>query len=425
MRVDPYSGQPSLIAAVDRFDDGAIDLDTWVSPVESGDLEITEPGGELKIVTTGATAGIAYLQSRFRWGKYAIIEVKLKVGDGEAAGDGERCEASLNLWKETNVYLKWGVYRDTSEAVNSSAYLRYNDGTGEVAVDCSGAPLDNVYHTFKLVIFESAVELYYDSTYITALAFNKLINYACRLEAGNQINGDTIDIRFDDFKIYNGADPFGTDLTGVESDLTSILADTATLLTRLSATRAGYLDYLANGTYGLSALNTDLDTLLTRLTSARAGYIDYLANATYGLSALNTDLDAIIASLAGDNISQGTGTVTLTNTIAVGVEFTTATYGSVFELTFIANTAKTTTGFEARAAADTIMTVEIYKKIENAWPALPQDIWAIQKSTTNTRNIDINMVKCGEDTIVVLQLDKNPSADVEIPYRWIVRRLKT
>jgi hypothetical protein len=115
----------------------------------------------------------------------------------------------------------------------------------------------------------------------------------------------------------------------------------------------------------------------------------------------------------------------LTNTDAVALEFTTAAFGSVFELTFIADTSKATTGFEARAAADTIMTVEIYKKIEGAYTSLPQDIWAIQKTTTNTRNIDINLVKCGEDTKIQLQLDKNPSADVAIPYRWIVRKLKT
>jgi len=36
------------------------------------------------------------------------------------------------------------------------------------------------------------------------------------------------------------------------------------------------LDRLDHATYGLSALNTDLDTLLARLTAARAGYLDYL-----------------------------------------------------------------------------------------------------------------------------------------------------
>ena len=32
-------------------------------------------------------------------------------------------------------------------------------------------------------------------------------------------------------------------------------------------------------------VDTSLDTLLSRLTASRAGYLDYLANGTYGLSA--------------------------------------------------------------------------------------------------------------------------------------------
>jgi len=114
--------------------------------------------------------------------------------------------------------------------------------------------------------------------------------------------------------------------------LSALNNDLDTLLLRLTAARAGYLDnlnigenvagssqvdevesLLKDGTYGLSALNTDLDTLLSRLTAARAGYLDnlnvgglvassaqvdevepLLKNATYGLSALDTDLDAII-----------------------------------------------------------------------------------------------------------------------------------
>jgi len=114
--------------------------------------------------------------------------------------------------------------------------------------------------------------------------------------------------------------------------LAALNNDLDTLLLRLTAARAGYLDNLNIGenvagssqvdevegllkdaNYGLSALNTDLDTLLSRLTAARAGYLDnlnvgglvassaqvdevepLLKDATYGLAALNTDLDAII-----------------------------------------------------------------------------------------------------------------------------------
>lgn len=50
---------------------------------------------------------------------------------------------------------------------------------------------------------------------------------------------------------------------------------------------------LKNATYGLSTLNDDLDTLLTRLTATRAGYLDEL----------DFDLDARLGAPAGASIS--------------------------------------------------------------------------------------------------------------------------
>jgi hypothetical protein len=71
---------------------------------------------------------------------------------------------------------------------------------------------------------------------------------------------------------------------------------------RLSATRAGYIDYLADATYGLSALNTDLDTLLARLTATRAGYLDNLTRLDTTLSTFRATefgrIDAAISSRA-------------------------------------------------------------------------------------------------------------------------------
>jgi hypothetical protein len=57
--------------------------------------------------------------------------------------------------------------------------------------------------------------------------------------------------------------------TGGTGDAT--LANQTTLLTRLSAARAGYLDELA-----AANLPTDVGNLLTRLSAARAGYLDHL-----------------------------------------------------------------------------------------------------------------------------------------------------
>jgi len=408
---------------VDRFDDAEIDSAIWGTKVEENDTLITETGGELKFANAAGTAGLSYLPAKSAWGIYAIIEVKIQVADGEAAGDGKRCEASLHLYKDDDNYVKFGVYRDG--VVNSSGYIRYNiDGAGEASSDLTAAIVDNDVHTFKIIKHESGIEFYYDNTYAGSFAFPELINYITRLEAGTEDAADTIDIRFDDFKLYNNADPFGTDLTGVDADLT-------TLLSRLSAARAGYLDYLNNGTYGLSAIQS---LISTRLSAARAGYLDYLNDGTYGLSAIQSLISTrLSAARAGylDNlqhyaITTGSGTLQISTTDMTTVEFTTATYGSVFELTFIADLDKATTGFDARGAASTILEISIWKEYAGTYSTLPQDLYAYQKDVTLDRNIDIDHVRCAQDTKIGIQLDTVPdTTPAEIPYTWIVRRLKT
>lgn len=93
---------------------------------------------------------------------------------------------------------------------------------------------------------------------------------------------------------------FGTrqqDITEIKDNVDTILTNVATLLTRLSSDRAGYLDninqagllqltatrvaYLdelaaANLPADITTLGTNIDTLLARLTAVRAGYLDAL-----------------------------------------------------------------------------------------------------------------------------------------------------
>ncbi len=69
--------------------------------------------------------------------------------------------------------------------------------------------------------------------------------------------------------------------------LQDLKTDIDTLLLRLTAARAGYLDELA-----AANMPTDIDTLLLRLTAARAGYLDELAAAN-----MPTDIAAILAGL--------------------------------------------------------------------------------------------------------------------------------
>lgn len=84
------------------------------------------------------------------------------------------------------------------------------------------------------------------------------------------------------------------------------LSDLSTLVARLSATRAGYLDNLAAGAV---ALNADMSTVLSRISAARAGYLDNLnVGGLVGSAAdLATLLARISASRAGylDNLNIG------------------------------------------------------------------------------------------------------------------------
>jgi len=112
---------------------------------------------------------------------------------------------------------------------------------------------------------------------------------------------------------FKGAD-IATILSEIQNGtygLSALDTDLNTLLTRLSATRAGYLDNLSGGAV---ALNSDIATLLSRLSAARAVYLDNLNNAQLlNVPDLSTLTAVRIAYL--DNINQA-GLLQLTATRA-------------------------------------------------------------------------------------------------------------
>ncbi len=89
----------------------------------------------------------------------------------------------------------------------------------------------------------------------------------------------------------------------------NIPADIDSLLTRLSAVRAGYLDEL-----GPTNIPTDVDTLLARLTALRAGYLEELAAAN-----IPADIDAILAKT---NLITSGGRVTIISPVSDDEEIT-------------------------------------------------------------------------------------------------------
>jgi hypothetical protein len=137
-----------------------------------------------------------------------------------------------------------------------------------------------------------------------------------------------------------------------ELDPANLPADIDTLLTRLSAARAGYLDNInqagllqvtaaraalldqitAIRLEELDAANipTDIDTLLTRLTAARAGYIDELsaANIPADIDNLTVNVDRILPSIDFWSLPQEevsltsvVGDKTLPDVVVSGVPF--------------------------------------------------------------------------------------------------------
>jgi len=83
----------------------------------------------------------------------------------------------------------------------------------------------------------------------------------------------------------------------VEKNLAHILADEVAFNGADISLIKGYVDtvetLLTDATYGLSALNVDLDTLLGRLTATRAGYLDNLSGGAVALEATLTAIKGV------------------------------------------------------------------------------------------------------------------------------------
>lgn len=120
-----------------------------------------------------------------------------------------------------------------------------------------------------------------------------------------------------------------------------------------------------------------VDTLIARLTATRAGYLDYLANGTYGLSALNTDLDSVISNLAiVDNVVDAVKTKTdllfAVSSSSVSHDITTAndTVETVIEEIEDTNNYSLSLFFDLdtleSASEGEVVTIKLYNKIDGS-----------------------------------------------------------
>lgn len=115
-------------------------------------------------------------------------------------------------------------------------------------------------------------------------------------------------------KVYDsmiaGSDNLEVDTIQIEgadaTDQINSACDTAINDAGVTTTRMGYVDYLANATYGLSAIETLVDELESRLTAQRASNLDELGTAN-----IPADIDTLLSRLSAiragyiDNLSAG------------------------------------------------------------------------------------------------------------------------
>lgn len=245
----------------DDFNDNAINANIWGTAVTGGASTLAETGGELKI-TNVAAAGYAYIPTVKTFGKSLEIKADIDIVDGEVAGDGERCEAYIELYVDANNYFQFGLYRDETEAINSRGYVTYRIGGGaEVTDDVDGTDLDNVSREYKIIVDEHHVHVYLDRQLLGTYAFEGLTEYVVRLVAGTENLNDAIDIRFDNFEII----PYWEKLREIYAKLDAIQGGSNSIET-IQTTVDAILDLAREGASGtLTPTDTSENTLIELL----------------------------------------------------------------------------------------------------------------------------------------------------------------
>lgn len=278
--IDPNYAHPSGIVDFDDF--SYIDNNRWDAKQEVGSTSVAAAGGELNITNDGTgTAGISYLPSKQTFGKIWRISSDLHI----SSFTGTHGELSLVLYKDGD-YVKFGPYKSTG-GTDENAYLRSRiNGVDQAPLSISGygADVTNA-HTYTLVVLNTLVQVYYDGEYQTCIAFPGLIDYQIRIEGGTWDNTDVIDARAEEFEAVNNFDPLQMTIGFMCEEMGTLVGD-----------------------------------IYSRIPS------------------IQDDLATIKAGVAATAITTPfSGTLTLTNTTPVSIEFLTATNGNIFNFNLMAD----------------------------------------------------------------------------------------
>ena len=190
----------------DDFDDESLSTSIWGTAAVTGSTTVTESSSApntLRIYNPGTgTTGTGYIHSVLTFGRNVSVRSKIEVYDGEAAGDGEQCLARIQLYEDSDNYVYFGPYRDTSAAINSRGYITYNiDNAGATTVDADTTNLDNIAREYRIDVTEENILFYIDDILIYTLKNASLNNFYIRPYGTTQNNTDVIDIRFDYVKV--------------------------------------------------------------------------------------------------------------------------------------------------------------------------------------------------------------------------------
>lgn len=226
----------------------------------------------------------------------------------------------------------------------------------------------------------------------------------------------------------------------------NIPADIDTLLTRLSAARAGYLDeldfdlnarlgspagaslaadlltidnfvdeiesLLKNGTYGLSALETLIDEVET-----------LLKNGTYGLAALDTDLGTLITSVVPKATDEQDSFLWDTSAYGTAVQdisalFTTPLTGSTRRKYFVWIDVY---AMQQDAAAWTILQVRVNAKVQAGTYRL---VDGLDTTKTGFPIILIEIPPIAKDVQITFQLNVALAGDATVYYHTVTEVLE-
>jgi hypothetical protein len=297
MPLDPWNAKPTHAEIYDSFDDSALNEAIWQDIIPTGDNVTSEASGVFRVYNAGGYAGISDLVTKYNdYGRFLRISADIKIVNGHEAVDGEHCEASLVLYKDTNNWIKFGPYRDFSEGLNHAAYLRVKYAGVEETIGIDITAIDTDYRTFTLMLTETEISVYLDGVYRTSFQFPELVGYNCELSAGSNHDGDALDIHFNDFEVQNHVDP---------------------IFIKIGEMLRSLLDNPVGPTAAEIA-----DAVWDEL------HADHLVTGSFGKF-----LDKAISEITGGGVYTGiSGNITLSTTNAGEIELLEASYGSAFQV---------------------------------------------------------------------------------------------